>query len=59
MTDVEAQWTKALGEDVEIFTLGEDQHIVHIAGVFHGMFRTLAEAEWELDAIYQARDEEK
>lgn len=56
-SDLESEWTKAFGEDVEIYELG-DEFVLHIAGVFHGMFRTLAEVEWELDAIYQARDEE-
>lgn len=57
-SDLESEWSNAFGEDVEIYEL-QGEFVLHIAGVFHGLFATLTELEWELDNVYQARDEEK
>ena len=55
-SDLESEWSKAFGQEVEIYELGTD-YVLHVGGVFHGIFRDLNELEWELDNMYQMRDE--
>lgn len=56
-SDLESEWSKAFGEDVEIYELSGERITLFIGGVFHGLFSSLTEVEWELDNVYNRRDE--